>query len=272
MNEKAKGLQGHFDQLDQQGYTLLHNVLSREQIEEAVEHLSRSYEEEFVSAHEPGTLRTTNLTVRARIFRDLIQLPEVVASMGYLLGEDYVLSDMGARSPLPGIAAQGLHRDGGPVVPNPPENVHEVLPFYAQSLFALCDFTEENGATRFVPGSHVSTVAAADVPAAEVVDLVCPAGTILIYDNRLLHGGGANRTQEVRYSVQGFCCRRQVKPFCDHTRSVPLDLVRRETPLMRRLWGFECQMMWEDAPRHYKMLEVDGAKPIFDYERGIDRV
>ena len=262
-------MQAHLDNLDQLGYTLLHDALSSEQIEEAVDHLGLSYEEEFASAHEPGTLRTTNLTARAQIFRDLIQLPEVVACMSHLLGDDYVLSDMGARSPLPGIAAQGLHRDGGAAVPNPPFNVHEVLPFCAQSLFALRDFTVDNGATRFVPGSHTSAVAAADVPDEEVDDMVCPAGTILIYDNRLLHGGGANRTQEVRYALQGFCCRRQIKPFCDHTRSIPHALVERATPLLRRLWGFESQSAWEQAPRDFRLVEAAGARPIFDYNRGI---
>lgn len=264
-------MQRHFDELDERGYTLLEQVLTQSQIEAAIAELRRSYEEEFVSAHEPGTWRTTNLTARAPVFRDLIQLPEVVACMSHLLGEDYVLADMGARSPLPGIAAQGLHRDGGPAVPNPPFNVHDVLPFYAQSMFALVDFTRENGATRLVPGSHATCIAPEDVTPEQVVDLICEAGTILIYDNRLLHGGGVNRSQEVRYAIQGFCCRRQVKPFCDHTRSIPLELAARESPLMRRLWGFECQVMWEEDPRRYRMVEVEGARPLFDYERGIDR-
>ena len=107
-------MQRHFDELDERGYTLLEQVLTQSQIEEAIAELRRSYEEEFVSAHAPGPCRTTNLTARAPVFRDLIQLPEVVACMSHLLGEDYVLADMGARAPLPGIAAQGLPRAGGP--------------------------------------------------------------------------------------------------------------------------------------------------------------
>ena len=54
-------MQRHLDELDSQGYTLLENALTRDQIEAAVDELRRSYEEEFVTAHEPGTCRTTNL-------------------------------------------------------------------------------------------------------------------------------------------------------------------------------------------------------------------
>src|SRR5207248_1811228 len=110
--------------------------------------------EQDVPAHEPGTKRSFNLTARAEIFREIIQLPRLVACMGYLLGPDYILSDMGGRSPMPGVAPQRLHRDGGAFLPDPPSNVHEILPIAAQSMFAFSKFTRDNGATRFVPGSH----------------------------------------------------------------------------------------------------------------------
>ena len=59
-----------------------------------------------VSLYEPKASRAVNLTARAEIFRELIQLPRLVACMEYLLGTDYVLCDMGARSPMPGIGPQ----------------------------------------------------------------------------------------------------------------------------------------------------------------------
>ncbi len=40
---------------------------------------------------------------------------------------------------------------------------------------------------------------------------------------------------------------------------------------MRRLWGFESQVMWEGVPRQYNLVEVEGAKPIFDYMRTTER-
>ena len=96
-----------FRELDEQGYTVLEDLLTSQQVEKAIEALRGSYQESHVSAHEPGSLRTHNLTARAEIFREIIQLPRLVACMAHLLGPDYILSDMGARSPSPGIASPG---------------------------------------------------------------------------------------------------------------------------------------------------------------------
>ena len=248
---------------------MLEDLLTPRQVEQAIEALRESYREEHVSAHEPGTRRTHNLTARAEIFREIIQLPGLVACMEYLLGPDYILSDMGARSPMPGMTAQGLHRDGASFVPNPPYNVHAILPLAAQSMIALSEFTAENGATRLVPGSHNRDIDPASVPAEEERLFLCAPGTVLVYDNRMIHGGGANTTDEIRYSIQGFCCRSNTRPFCDHTRSIPKELIEQATPLLRRVWGFEGQSAWEESPRNFKIIEAPGAKPRFDYNRGI---
>jgi ectoine hydroxylase-related dioxygenase (phytanoyl-CoA dioxygenase family) len=260
----------HFKELDELGYTILENVLSPRQITEAIAALSQSYKEQHVSAHEPGTLRTHNLTARAEVFREIIQLPRLVQCMEYLLGEDYIISDMGARSPAPGMQPQGLHRDGGTPIPNPPFNTHAMIPQAAQSMIALSEFTLENGATRLVPGSHVIDIDPASVLPEEELLFTCAPGTVVVFDNRLLHGGSANNTDEVRYAIQGYCCRSTTRPFCDHTRSIPPDIIANATPLMRRLWGFNCQSMWEETPRDFKIIEVPDASPRFDYNRNIE--
>ena len=261
----GSGMEAHFRELDEQGFTILEGMLDQGQIDAAVAALRASYEEVRSEEHEPGAVRTHNLTARAEVFREIIQLPRLVACMEYLLGSDYILSDMGARSPLPAMKAQGLHRDGGPFVPNPPFNVHALLPTMAQSMIALSEFTPGNGATRFVPGSHNRDIDPESVPPEEERMFVCGPGTILVFDARLLHGGGPNRTGEVRYAIQGFCCRSTIKPFCDHTRSTPPEVVAAATPLLRRLLGFESQSAWEESPRDFRIVEAPGAKPRFEY-------
>ena len=264
------GITTHLRELDELGYTVLKDLLTPHQVSEAVAALKEIYEREkdIAQVLEPMTQPTFNVTRRAEIFRQLIQLPKLVACMEYLLGKDYILSDMSARSPMPGIKGQNLHRDGGIFLRTPEgdPNPHAVLPISAQSMFALVEFTEGNGATRFVPRSHVVNIDPTKVRPDEEYLFTCPPGSVLVYDNRLIHGGGPNTTDQVRYSLQGFCCRSNIRPFCDHTRSIPRDIVENASPLMRRLWGFESQSMWEgDTPRRFKIVEAPGAKPVFDY-------
>src|SRR5262245_37705893 len=258
----------HYRELDEQGYTVLEDLLSPQQVEEAIAALQEIYErEKDVPAHEPGTKRSFNLTARAEVFRQIIQLPRLVACMAYLLGPDYILSDMGGRSPMPGVAPQRLHRDGGVFVPDPPRNPHTVVPFAAQSMFAFSEFTKENGATRFLPGSHNKEIDPASIRPEEEHLFTCSPGSVLVYDNRLIHGGGPNTTGAIRYSAQGFCCRKESRPFCDHTRSIPPDLIESASPLLRRLWGFAYQSAWEESPRRFRIVEAPGAKPVFDFNR-----
>ena len=152
-------MQKHFEELDEYGYTILEDTLTPRQVDEAIREIEITYREGSATEHEPGTLRTHNLSARAEVFREMLQVPRVMACLAYLLGDDYILCDSGARSPMPGMQAQGLHRDGDDFMPNPPYKVHAVVPTFAQSLFALSEFTAESGATRFVPGrtSRTST-------------------------------------------------------------------------------------------------------------------
>ena len=234
-------MQKHFEELDEHGYTILEDTLTPRQVDEAIREIAITYQEESATEHEPGTLRTHNLSARAEVFREMLQVPRVMACLAYLLGDDYILCDSGARSPMPGMQAQGLHRDGDDFMPNPPYKVHAVVPTFAQSLFALSEFTAESGATRFVPGSHVKDLDSKKIPAEDERRFICKPGACLVYDGRLMHGGAPNNTGEARYAVLNFHCRARMKPFCDHTRSIPRDIVEAASATLRRLWGFECQ-------------------------------
>ncbi len=93
----------------------------------------------------------------------------------------------------PGAAAQLLHRDE--LVWNDVPQPHDVLQI--ASMIALVDFTEENGATRVIPGSH-RWPADRTPTDDETVAAVMPAGAAVLYLGSTIHGAGANRTAAQR--------------------------------------------------------------------------
>src|SRR5579871_5073148 len=80
-------------------------------------------------------------------------------------------------------------------------------PVVANIMWMLDDFTDENGGTRLIPGSHLRPRQADDTPD-RTVAAEAPAGSALVFDGRLLHGTGANRTRAMhRHGLLTYYCR-----------------------------------------------------------------
>ena len=103
----------------------------------------------------------------------------------------YQLNYSGIMHLLPGAKAQELHRDGD-LYPFR----HPCPPMLMPTMWALTDFTADNGATSLVPGSH-RWAEERDPTAAEIVAAVMPAGSLLVYLGGTIHGGGANVSQSL---------------------------------------------------------------------------
>ena len=123
--------------------------------------------------------------------------PLLVGAAQHVVGGPVRLGSLLARTVNPGAAPQTLHRDN-----EPGGDPRAILAF----ILMIDDFTQANGATRFVPGSHSASFKAGAHPnsgdSSEVV-ATGPAGTLIIYDGNTLHGHGGNLTERGRRSVQG---------------------------------------------------------------------
>lgn len=121
--------------------------------------------------------------------------------------DGFKLSSLNARSARPGQGLQALHADWPVAVP---PGAYEAC----NSIWLLDDFREDNGATRVVPGSHRSGALPAErladpmAPHPDEVLLVAPAGTCVVFNSHLWHGGTENRTAEPRRAIHGFFVRR----------------------------------------------------------------
>ena len=149
----------------------------------------------------PGnTTRITALVAKSETFRSFVMHPLMLSACDVLLKPNCASYQVHATAGLvvgPGATVQVLHReeDGFQFFKAPRPNM--VL----ASMWAISDFTEANGGTHLVPGSHrwAEGRVARDE---EVVAAEMPAGSVLLWMGGTLHGAGANRTdQEWRYGV-----------------------------------------------------------------------
>ena len=104
-------------------------------------------------------------------------------------------------------------------------------------MWAVDDFTAENGATNLVPGSHKWSRDRRPLPE-EVVPGVMPAGSVLIYFGSLLHGGGANRSSGHRTGVVLSYCLGWLKQAENSFLAVPADCAAKLPERLQRLLGY----------------------------------
>lgn len=134
----------------------------------------------------------------------------------------------------PGSPAQALHRDQWcfDFFPFPDDVEVEV-----STIWALCDFTDDVGATRVVPGSHRATDPGAFTPA-DTVPAEMPRGSVVLYSGRTVHGGGENRSDRWRTGVNVDYVLGWLRQEENQYLSVPLDVVRELPERVQRLMGY----------------------------------
>jgi ectoine hydroxylase-related dioxygenase (phytanoyl-CoA dioxygenase family) len=135
------------------------------------------------------TKRLGSLLRRSSAAREMAVHPVVLTLADTVLQPHcvrYQLNYSGIMHLLPGARAQELHRDGD-LYPFR----HPCPPMLMPTMWALTEFTADNGATWLVPGSH-RWAEERDPTADEIVSAVMPAGSLLVYLSGTIHGGGAN--------------------------------------------------------------------------------
>lgn len=205
--------------LDEDGFLPLPNLISEETIRrmrERVDELARiEGEEAGKEVHqETGTDRLSDLVNKDPVFGLCFTQPRVLAAVAHVLGGDLKLSSLNSRAALPGQGLQALHVDWNGSVPPGEYQV-------CNSIWLLDDFTEENGATRVVPGSHRWQTTPRDGmedPCSrhpQEVILTAPAGTVVVFNSHTWHGGTLNRSLHPRRALHSYFCRRhQPQQLC----------------------------------------------------------
>ncbi len=184
-----------------------------------------------------STLRLSGILTLSRTSADLIVHPLVMDVADAVLKRhctNYRIGSCTAIEIHPGEKTQVLHRDDDfyPIrIPN--------VEFQISALWALDDFTLENGATRIVQGSHdmreISTIQESDVEQA-----VMPKGSVLFYLGSTVHGGGANITDRPRSGLITTYSLGWLRQEENQYLTIPRKVADSYPDHIRRLMGYQA--------------------------------
>ncbi len=189
--------------------------------------------DEFTGYH---TKRIGGLIARSETSRDVIQNPFVLDTTKAVLSDatSYHLHLTQIIAIGAGETAQQIHRDQWAFDFFPFPSGYEVQ---CNTLWAMTDFTEENGATRVIPGSHTAEDRKKfSIEATEPAEM--EAGSVLLYTGALYHGGGENRSNATRYGLNVTYARSWLRQEENQYLSVPLDVARKLPKSLLRLMGY----------------------------------
>jgi ectoine hydroxylase-related dioxygenase (phytanoyl-CoA dioxygenase family) len=232
---------GHLARIAEQGWTVLESVVPDDLRLELVARIDRAME----AAGTPlganaflgrRTRRLFNLLGRDPFFAAVPLFEPVLSVVEGVLDDELLLSSLTAISMGPGQEPQPFHSDDGSI-PLPRPHV----PIACVAIWALTDFTHANGATRLVPGSH----RADHKPGrGEVtggwVEAEMPAGSVLVYDGSIWHGGGENTTAERRLGIVCNHCAGWVRQEESQLLALPRDYVAGLPARLQRMVGYSA--------------------------------
>ena len=252
------------------GYCLIARALDAERLKAVQDRLFRqaAAERKLHNKKNPANTDPVSQWVgmllnKGEIFLDLVREPLCMSLIEHLLGPDYLISCVDAQIQHPGSGTMPLHTDqwwmpaphhpgkpaprpadarrnsGSAVDPSPAD--HAIAPIAAANvMWMITDFTADNGATRIVPGSHLSGAQPdpsvphkiASVPAEG------PAGTAFAFDARLWHSAAPNRSTSARYGITTVGCGPQFRPLENYARGLRPEVMARCPPEILRRLGF----------------------------------
>jgi len=227
----------HVEAIGRDGYTIVENAIASDLVEALADALARL--ERDLGAKPAGngfeghrTVRIYNLLAHDAVFAEVPVHEGVLPIVEGVLDAQCLISSLSSIAIDPGETAQPIHADDQVI---PLEKPH--APIVCNSMWALTDFTEANGATRLVPGSHRKPNP--DYGGAyETIAAEMPKGSVLLWDGALWHGGGANRTDTRRTGIAMNYCAGFIRQQENQQLGLDPGLVKGFPPRLQELVGY----------------------------------
>jgi ectoine hydroxylase-related dioxygenase (phytanoyl-CoA dioxygenase family) len=235
---RAVDLEAHATEIRDQGYTILEGVIEVELIDAIAAALDRLEvslgivpADNLFEGHQ--TVRIYNLLARGEIFQRIPVHPAVLPLVERVLDSGCLVSSLSSIAICPGEIPQPLHADDQ-LIPLPKPHV----PIVCNTMWAITDFTEENGATRVAPGTHRRPDNPVYGEPVETIPAEMPRGSVLVYNGSLWHGGGENRGTARRIGVAMNYCAGYIRQQENQQLGLPTELVSGFPRRLQELVGY----------------------------------
>ena len=228
----------HLVEVAERGYTIVENAIEPELLSAIAAELERLEKELGVAEGKNlfegfKTVRIYNLLVHGETFERIPVHENVLPIVEGVLDKGCLVSSLSSIAIGADERPQPLHADDQ-LIPLPKPHV----PLVCNTMWAITDFSDENGATRIVPGSHKADRSPNPLEPHETIPAEMSAGSVMVYNGSLWHGGGANRTNERRVGVAMNYCAGWVRQQENQQLGIPREIARGFSPRLRELVGY----------------------------------
>jgi ectoine hydroxylase-related dioxygenase (phytanoyl-CoA dioxygenase family) len=228
----------HVDQIAEQGYTIVRGAIEPDLVDALVADLDRLERDlRVVPARNDfegsRTVRIYNLLVHGRTFERVPVHENVLPIIEGVLDTGCLVSSLSSIAICADETPQPIHADDQ-LMPIPKPHP----PTVCNSMWALTDFTEANGATRIIPGSHLADSSPDYGAPYDSIPAEMERGSVLVWHGSLWHGGGANRTAERRIGLAMNYCAGYVRQQENQQLGIPREVAARFEPRLQELCGY----------------------------------
>jgi len=233
-------LQKAFQQIEEDGFAIVPQVVSQENVAKLRMDLQKAITEDMKEfGGLPG--KKENLVVdmvrRGTSFVELLENELMHQVFSHFLGKSCILYSFTSTflRPEDHPTACNIHVDSPRFISNFHSGIIMTL--------ALDDFTEENGATYYLPGSHKSEKAPDEKEFYDnSVRVVRKAGDVVFFSNRVYHAGGGNQTNQTRHGITIYACRHFMKQRFDYPKLVTEEILAQIGDRGHNFLGFNSRV------------------------------
>jgi ectoine hydroxylase-related dioxygenase (phytanoyl-CoA dioxygenase family) len=221
---------------ERDGYVILRELLSRAETDDLAAALAPFEEGRPMGRNDfegERTHRVYSLAAKGEVFMRLAENPVVLSLVDRVLMPNWLLSNLQSIRIHPGETPQPWHTDDGfYAIPRPRTKLA------VSTIWAIEDFTAENGATELIPGSHLWGDETPHDDARGAIRAIMPRGSVVVFDGALWHRGGLNTSSVTRLAISPQYCQPWLRPQESQLLIAPPEIARGCSARGRAMLGY----------------------------------